>query len=182
MLIALAGASVCNRVQTPPIRSDLDGQRVRVVRVVDGDTLIIETLDGTSERLRLKGIDAPELSSDDAPAPQHFATESANYLRQRVEGRDVILQFDGTERRDRYGRLLGFVYVTENDCINLAMVRDGYAYADRRFDSFLRSKLGQAEGEARQKKRGLWATITPEQMPAWRQRWMKERGISPDLD
>lgn len=177
LLITLAGASLCNHILTPPIRSDLDGQRVRVVRVVDGDTLIITTPDGSNERLRLKGIDAPELSSNDTSAAQHFAGESADYLRKRVEGREVILQYDGTERRDRYGRLLGFIYVTESDCINLAMVRDGYAYADRRFDSFMRGKLGQAEGEARRKKRGLWQTVTPDQMPDWRQRWMKDRGI-----
>ena len=182
LLLALlaAGSSVCNHVRAPDNARPADGTRVTVLRVIDGDTILISgpTFSG-EERLRLRGIDAPELARDGQPAA-HFAEASRDYLEKRVAavpGRSLILQFDGTETRDRFGRLLGLVYATENDCLNLAMVRDGYAYADRRFDSFLKSELNRLEGEARKKKRGLWKKVNVEQMPAWRQNWLERQGI-----
>jgi micrococcal nuclease len=175
-----AGSSVCSRVRSPDDARPAGGTRVTVRRVIDGDTLLIfgPTFSG-EERLRLRGIDAPELHRDGQPAA-HFAEASREYLEKRIAAardRSLILQFDGTETRDRFGRLLGFVYVTESDCLNLAMVRDGYAYADRRFDSFLKSELARAEVEARKRGRGLWKDVKSEDMPQWRQDWMRRRGI-----
>jgi micrococcal nuclease len=175
LVFVAAGSSVCSQATSPQDARRVQGQRVRVIRVVDGDTLIVSSPTfSADERLRLRGVDAPELAHDNQPAA-YWGVEAKEYLRRRIEGRDVILHFDGTETRDRFGRLLAFVYVTENDCINLAMIRDGHAYADRRFASFMKSQLGQAEGEARKKGRGLWKSVTPEQMPAWRQKWLERR-------
>ncbi len=174
LVLSIAGSSYCSHVATPPHPRNLEGLRVVVHEVIDGDTIVVRTPSDKLERVRLKGIDAPELARDGEP-PAYFAVESKKYLHDRIDGRNVVLQFDGTELRDRYGRLLAFVYLNENDNINLAMVQFGFAYADRRFSSHLRAKLGQAEGEARGKSRGLWKDVTPEQMPAWRQKWLKER-------
>jgi len=174
LVLLVAASSYCSHVKSPNNPRSLEGQHVIVHEVIDGDTIEIRTPAGELERVRLKGIDAPELARGGKPAG-YFASESKRYLRDRIDARQVVLQFDGTDLRDRYGRLLAFVYLTENDNINMAMVQNGYAYVDRRFHSHLQSKLGQAEGEARRKERGLWKEVTPDQMPVWRQEWLKQR-------
>jgi micrococcal nuclease len=174
LAIALALSAYLSHRSAPQPAKELEGQTVEVVRVVDGDTIVIRTAGGQQEHVRLRGIDAPELARDDRPA--HFwGPESTNYLKKRLDRQRVILQIDGTETRDKYGRLLAFVYHPENNCVNLDLVRDGQAYADRRFTSFMRSQLEQAETEARKRGRGLWKDVKAEQMPEWRQRWSERR-------
>ena len=58
---------------------------------------------------------------------------------------------------------------------DLDIVRDGQAYADRRFRHTLRPQFELAEGDARKHARGLWKDVKEEQMPPWRQRWLAER-------
>jgi endonuclease YncB( thermonuclease family) len=172
--IVLALSAYLSHRSAPPPAKELEGQTVDVVRVIDGDTIVIRTTAGQQEHVRLRGIDAPELANEDRPA--HFwGPEATDYLKKRIDRQRVILQIDGTEPRDRYGRLLAFVYQPEHTCVNLDLVRDGQAYADRRFTSFMRSQLEQAETEARKRERGLWKQVKPEQMPEWRQRWSERR-------
>ena len=82
----------------------------------------------------------------------------------------VTLRLDATQTRDKYRRLLAYVYVGDAENVNLALVRDGHAYAHRVFTHSLRRQFEQAEDEVRRKGTGLWADVTDEQMPAWRQR------------
>lgn len=177
LLVVMALSSFCSHHVTPRSGRPIDGKTFPVERVSDGDTLVIRMPDGTTERVRLKGIDAPELARDGQP-DQHFAKESQAYLQKRLAGRSVTLQFDGTETRDRFGRLLAFVYLSDEECLNLTLVQFGYAYVDRRFDSFMHSQMGRLEGEARKKERGLWKGLRDEQMPDWRREWLKKRESS----
>ncbi|HEX8341712.1 MAG TPA: thermonuclease family protein [Tepidisphaeraceae bacterium] len=177
-VIVVALSAVCSHYTAPPDTAPLAGKDVEVVRVVDGDTLVVRTAEGREERLRLKGIDAPELPHDDKPL-MHWGEESTAYLRGRQPGgRRLTLEFDGTEKRDQYGRLLAYAFGEGLDCINVAIVRDGHAYADRRFSGMRRAQIEQAENDARKKGRGLWKSIRTADMPAWRQRWLRDRGIS----
>jgi endonuclease YncB( thermonuclease family) len=73
---------------------------------------------------------------------------------------------------------MAYVYLTDGDNLNLDLIHDGEAYADRRTTHSLHSPFEAAENEARNKKRGLWREVTKEQMPAWRQQWMAGRGFS----
>jgi micrococcal nuclease len=133
-------------------------QAARVVRVVDGDTLIVE-IDGREERLRYIGVDAPESVTPDAPV-ECFGPEAAGENRRLVEGRAVLLEPD-TEDRDRFGRLLRYVFVVEADdslsFVNLMLVERGFAEAgtfppnERHAD-----ELFAAEREARSAWLGLW--------------------------
>jgi micrococcal nuclease len=175
-LLGMLVLSAClSHRAAPPDARNVAGQSVKVVRVIDGDTIVIRDASGKTEHVRLRGIDAPELAHDDRPA-DYWSSQATESLRQRVDHRDVILQIDGTETRDRFGRILAFVYVADSDCVNMDLVRDGQVYADRRFTSFMRSQLEQAETEARKKGRGLWKDVKPEQMPAWRRNWLERRG------
>jgi micrococcal nuclease len=82
--------------------------------------------------------------------------EAGLYARARLSGRSVRLAFD-VDRRDRYERLLAYVYVKE-ELFNLTLVRLGYARADPvPPDTRMAAELAEAEGEAREAGRGLWS-------------------------
>ena len=157
--------------------ANFDRQDVVVARVVDGDTVRVRRNPlADEEAVRLLGVDAPEMRRDDAPGPAHWGAESTAYLREAVQGRTVTLRLDSTQTRDKYGRLLAYLYLGDGAAnVNLALVREGHAYAHRSFAHSLRRQFEQAEDEARGKSRGLWAGVTEPQMPVWRQRWLADR-------
>ena len=95
----------------------------RVVRVVDGDT-IVASIGGSDEYVRYIGVDTPETVKPGTPV-QCYGERASRFNRHLVEGRTVRLVFD-RERRDRYGRLLAYVYLGHR-FVNALLVRDGYA-------------------------------------------------------
>jgi micrococcal nuclease len=97
--------------------------RARVVRVVDGDT-ILASVDGNDEYVRYIGVDTPETVKPDTPV-QCFGPDASAENHRLVEGRTVRLVFD-REERDDYGRLLAYVY-TGGRFVNAELVRGGYA-------------------------------------------------------
>ena len=123
----------------------------RCTRVVDGDTVI---LDG-NERVRLIGVDTPEMDREGAPA-QYFAREAKAHLRRLVEDRPVKLAFDYA-RRDRYGRTLGYLFLEDGTFVNLEIVRQGYGFAYTRFPFRWLEEFRSAEKTARREGAGLWS-------------------------
>ena len=105
---------------------DRDGARVgRVVRVVDGDTIHVQ-VGGARETVRYIGVDTPE-SVKPGTEVQCFAKRASAFNRRLVDGEQVRLVLDA-EPRDRYGRLLAYVYRTRDKrFVNAALVRRGYA-------------------------------------------------------
>ena len=125
----------------------------QVVRVVDGDTLLVEANQSVS-RVRLAKVDAPELS-------QPYGLEAKNFLAQQVQGKNVELL---CRRRDRYGRLVCRLVVEGRD-INLLLVRQGLAWGEGNY---------YAEMEkAQQKRLGLWQEENPMHPKLWRQKRKK---------
>ncbi len=102
------------------VSQDLSGP---VVRVLDGDTIEVE-LAGERERVRYIGIDTPEMG-DERPEIRALAFEARRANARLVEGRRVRLELD-VEKRDRYGRLLAYVWVGDT-LVNEALVRAGHA-------------------------------------------------------
>jgi len=97
----------------------------RVQRVVDGDTIVVR-LDGRTERVRYIGMDTPESVKPGTPV-QCYAKAAAKENRKLVAGREVRLVADA-EARDRYGRLLAYVYRADDGVfVNAELVRRGYA-------------------------------------------------------
>lgn len=96
---------------------------VDVLRVVDGDTFVVE-IDGQRERVRYIGIDTPEMN-DTREAVMERAREATEVNSELVAGRSVRLEFD-VQRRDKYGRLLAYVWVGDT-LVNEELVRRGYA-------------------------------------------------------
>lgn len=102
-----------------------DGGDGRVTRVVDGDTVHVR-LAGRDETVRYIGVDTPETKKPGTPV-QCFGKAAAAANEQLVEDEHVRLRYD-VERRDRYGRLLAYVYRTRDGVwVNARLVRDGYA-------------------------------------------------------
>jgi micrococcal nuclease len=149
--------------------SRFDRRSFAVRRVIDGDTVELAPPDGGAVEVRLLGIDAPSLDGE------HGAEAARDELRARAEGRTVALRLEPTETRDGNGRLLAYAYLDDAENVNLALVRDGFAYADRRSVHTFRRAFEQAEAEARRRGRGLWRDVTEARMPAWRQEWLRRQ-------
>ena len=128
-----------------------------VTFVIDGDTIDVD-IDGQVERVRLIGIDTPETTGGFQP-PECFGDDATDRMRALLPvGTPVRLERD-QEPRDRFDRLLAYVYRADDDLfINLAMVRDGFA-VDFPFEPNLTyaSEFAKAADEAQDIGIGLWA-------------------------
>jgi micrococcal nuclease len=128
----------------------------RVVRVVDGDTIAV-ALAGRVERVRYVGIDTPESVKPDTPV-QCYAHKAAAENARLVAREQVRLVLDA-EPRDRFGRLLAYVYRARDGLfVNAALVRGGFARTltippNVRFAARFRALAAQARNGGR----GLWS-------------------------
>lgn len=124
-----------------------------VAKVVDGDTLWVEN---PKEKIRLIGIDSPELRDTPRKKAGAYAKESSAYLKKRLHGKRVRLAYD-VRRYDQYRRTLAYVYLEDGTFINAELVRLGYATVStvapnvKYADTFI-----LLQQEARKNKRGLW--------------------------
>ena len=128
--------------------ADIETLHVRVVGVHDGDTLTALTADKRQLKVRLHGIDAPELG-------QPFGQASKRALSDLVFGKQVTLHTTGT---DRYGRTLARVTVGDIE-VDAQMIATGHAWHYSRYDHT--AALEAAERKARAARRGLWAHRVP---------------------
>jgi micrococcal nuclease len=132
----------------------LESGMYEVERVVDGDTLLLTS----RARLRLQGVDTPETKKEDHPV-EPWGPEAAAFTQAFIEdaaGR-VRIEF-GPERKDRYGRFLGFVF-HDDRLLNEELVREGLARATTQyhFSASMKRRLEKAEDEARAAGRGIWS-------------------------
>ncbi len=139
--------------------SEVEGERAEVVRIrraIDGDTVVTEA----GARVRYIGIDAPETRHPRRP-PECLGQEAAALNRALVEGERVMLVRDVSDR-DRYGRLLRYVYLLDAEgrparLVNAELVARGLARA--RFyppDTGERERILAAQERAIREKRGIW--------------------------
>jgi len=123
-----------------------------VERVVDGDTFVLTG----GERVRLIGIDTPETVHPKKPV-EPFGPEASSFTKKMLEGRDVRLEFD-VQERDKYGRLLAYVYLEDGTFVNAELVKSGFAVIltippnVKHAGMFL-----DLQREAREHGRGLWS-------------------------
>jgi micrococcal nuclease len=130
------------------------GVLVAVAGIVDGDTIKVR-LNGTTERVRVIGIDTPELASRDC-----YAQQASSKMQSLVQSKQVRLVADPTQAdRDRYGRLLRHVRLTDGRSVAQLLIAGGYgeeytysrAYAGQ-------AAYRQAEATARAKGLGIWSS------------------------
>lgn len=171
LIAALALAAACWAAAAwaaPP------GQAALVKKVVDGDTLGVEYR-GAYHLVRLVGVDTPETSHskslERAAARKGRSTESEAGLgaaaRQAAgelvrRGEVVRLAWDSRQpRRDKYGRLLAYVWLADGRMLNRELVAGGWARAMRRFDYDRKAEFVALEDQARRLGSGLWSRGGP---------------------
>jgi endonuclease YncB( thermonuclease family) len=142
----------------------------RVVAVTDGDTIKVLDASNTEHKVRLTGIDAPEKG-------QPYGTASRNHLAAMVAGKEVKVE---SSKSDRYGRVLGKVWVQPADCptcgktlnTNHAQILAGmawwYRYYAKEQSPEDRGRYESAEDEAKARRWGLWADSNPVNPYDWR--------------
>jgi micrococcal nuclease len=131
----------------------------RVVRVVDGDTIHV-VVEGRREKVRYIGMDTPETHKPGTPV-QCYGRAASALNAQLVAGRTVRLRMDA-ERRDRYGRLLAYVYrVPDGMFVNAELVRRGYARQLTIPPNVAHAaEFGSLAARARRANRGLWSACS----------------------
>ena len=136
-------------LSTATLAGTLPGQ---VVRIIDGDTLVVLDANKAQHKIRLTGIDAPERK-------QAYGKKSKEYLSNLVAGKHVVIDYN---KRDRYKRILGKVLLNNTD-MNLAIVKAGLAWHYKKYQKEQtksdRELYSRAEDEARRNKRGLWFDV-----------------------
>jgi micrococcal nuclease len=154
LLIALALYGYLRPVQPPAPTNN------QVVRVVDGDTIEVR-LDGQNQKVRLIGIDTPEVVDPRQPV-QCFGQEASRQAHQLLDGQTIELQADPTQdNKDKYGRLLRYVYLPDHTLVNLLLIQEGYAHEyTYQIPYIYQAQFRQAEQQARQQQKGLWSPDT----------------------
>ncbi len=146
----------------------------RIIRVVDGDTVVLKDEHGDNHKIRLAGIDAPE-------SLQPFGQQAADLLRGLVLGEHVrTLSY----KNDRYGRTIATIFLHDQD-INLAIIDAGLAWHYKKYASEqpLSEELAYAHSElmARQNKLALWSDEEPIAPWDWRVAHQQWRSGHPNL-
>lgn len=161
------------QAQTPQPDQVLTGE---VIKVFDGDTILLKDQTGTATKIRLKGIDAPEGS-------QSYGPEAAKKMTELSLNKVAEVQFSEV---DQYGRTIGKVTIGETD-ICLEMLKAGLAWHFKQYQRAQnaddRLAYDKAEKEARQQREGLWKEEKP--TPPWeyrRQQRMKSNDNSGNGD
>lgn len=157
MLVILP--SGCTGVSSPPDPTPTSPAG-RVVRVVDGDTVDVETPTGR-QRIRVLGVDAPEMAHDGRPA-QCGAQEARQGLARLVEGRTISWEPDPkADATDRYGRQLAYLHTDKTPDVGLALIQAGHvaAWKPKSAPAPSRYPHYQAATKTAQSSRvGSWAT------------------------
>jgi endonuclease YncB( thermonuclease family) len=135
-----------------------DAVSAKVQRVVDGDTFVA-TVKGRRERIRVIGVDTPESVDPNRP-DEPFGEEASNFAKHHLNGATVRLAGD-VEPRDRYGRMLAYVWLDDGTFWNALLAAEGYAQQLTIPPNVTYAGLfRRLVAEARQHDRGLWAQET----------------------
>jgi len=130
--------------------------RGTVTVVYDGDTVRVRLAGQKDERVRLIGVDSPEL--DDAREQVRLMAFLAKRFTFSRLFQSTVDLLPGPEKRDVYGRLLAYIRTADGEMFNETLVREGYAYAYLKFpfDEAWKTRLKDAESAARRSGKGLW--------------------------
>lgn len=131
-----------------------------VQEFVDGDTIIVD-MNGHPETLRFIGVDTPE-THDPRKAVQCYGQAAAAFTKQLIGSNSVRLEADPLDTdRDRYGRLLRYIYLPDGTLVNSELIRQGYGFAYLSFPFQKSDTFRQLQTEAINAHRGLWNSCSP---------------------
>jgi micrococcal nuclease len=134
----------------------------RVSEFVDGDTIKVDR-NGHVETVRFIGVDTPE-THDPRKAVQCFGQAAADHTKQTIGQQPVRLEADPLNTdRDRYNRLLRYIYLPDGTLLNAKIIQDGYGFAYLSFPFTKTEEFRGYQTAARQAGRGLWGSCQPQQ-------------------
>jgi micrococcal nuclease len=142
-----------------PTQSHQDVLKAQVETVFDGDTFAALLSDGTSVHVRLLGINSPEVAGPYRTA-ECFGKEASSALKNLLpKGTPVQLQTDPTQdTKDKYGRMLAYVFTSDNVLLNEQLIRTGSAYEYTYRKPYQKqSDFQSAEKVAMTQGAGMWA-------------------------
>lgn len=129
-----------------------------VTRVVDGDTIVIES----GEKVRMILINSPESVHRDKEKNTPFGKKASEYTEEKLLDQTIYMEKDVSDT-DRYGRLLRYIYLEDGTFYNEMMVKDGYAQLSTFPPDVKHQEIIQAaEKHARENNLGLWEEVTEE--------------------
>lgn len=138
---------------------------------VDGDTLAVQ-MDGKTESIRMIGLDTPETHKPNSPV-QCYGPAAAAFTKNLIGSSKVRLQADEkSTNRDRYNRLLRYVYLPDGRLVAGELIKNGYGFAYTDFPFTQSADFVQYQDEAKAANKGLWGNCKPYQLSSGR--WQTE--------
>lgn len=131
-----------------------DENSYEVLNVIDGDTIVIN-YHGNPQKVRFIGIDAPEKGTSTSPK-ECFSDEAHQKTKELIGDKRVILKRSKIADKDKYGRLLRYVYTIDGVFINKVLVEEGYASTYPQLKHEYINEFLTAENEAQKNNRGKW--------------------------
>lgn len=160
LLVLLIGAYIVPRIESTPNTTPVPSGYYRVTSFNDGDTITVD-MAGREEKIRMIGVDTPETEDPRKPV-QCYGRAASAYTKNLIGNQPVRLEADPENtNRDRYNRLLRYVYLADGRLVNSEIIRAGYGFAYTSFPFQKSAEFKQHETEARQASRGLWNECEP---------------------
>jgi micrococcal nuclease len=154
-VLELSGCSPASRLPAAP-EPCRDAVRVTVDAFIDGDTADVTFADGSQERVRLLGVDTPEIDHDDVLASDFCAVRAWDESKALLDGEAAWLTFD-TSCTDVYGRTLAYMFRAEDELwLNEHLLREGYARFYDEFDFAYFEAFEDLEADAQGATAGMW--------------------------
>ena len=152
VIAALAAYRAVQHAGEPAVPEALAEGEHQVLRVVDGDTLLLTS----NARVRLIGVNTPETVRPDHPV-EAWGPEASRFTQEFISRGPVRLTFD-QERKDRFNRFLAYVWVDDR-LLNEELVRAGLARAELQFhySSSMKKRFREAQQAAQRERVGLWS-------------------------
>ncbi len=130
-----------------------------VTKPVDGDTIVVD-MNGKNETVRFIGVDTPETHKPNTPV-QCYGPAAAAYTKNLIGTNKVRLEADPTnQNRDRYNRLLRYVYLPDGRLVQAELVKNGYGFAYTSFPFTKKDEFVKLEEQAKTDAKGLWGNCT----------------------
>jgi endonuclease YncB( thermonuclease family) len=132
----------------------------KVSKFVDGDTIAV-SMNGQDQRIRFIGVDTPE-THDPRKAVQCYGMAAAAFTKRLIGTQPIRLEADpqGTNR-DRYDRLLRYIYLQDGTLVNTELIKQGYGFAYTSFPFTKKEEFRAYQKQAMASNKGLWSTCQP---------------------
>ncbi|GHU38658.1 hypothetical protein FACS1894190_00720 [Spirochaetia bacterium] len=131
----------------------------KVIRHIDGDTVELQfenppSIIKKTEKIRMIGVDTPETLHPKKEV-QYFGKEASDFTKKRLLNKDVFIALDW-DTRDKYDRLLAYIYMNDGSCHNAELIKNGFAAAYTHFPFQFLDEFRLLEKQAKAGNRGLW--------------------------